>query len=162
MRKVIILFGVSGSGKSTIGKKLSDNLNFKFIEGDDFHSTNNISKMKRNLPLNDDDRKQWLLSLNKELKETFNEDIIIACSVLKEKYRQELIRGLSANFFWFCLKGEFKLINQRLKNRNNHFFMSDLLKSQFDIIEYPDYCNFIDINENPEKIVELIKVKIFK
>ncbi len=162
MRKVIILFGVSGSGKSTIGKKLSDNLNFKFIEGDDFHSTNNISKMKRNLPLNDNDREEWLLSLNKELKETFKEDIIISCSVLKEKYRQELIRGLSANFFWFCLKGEFKLINQRLKNRNNHFFMSDLLKSQFDIIEYPDYCNFIDINENPEKIVELIKVKIFK
>ena len=161
MHKLIILFGVSGSGKSTIGKKLSKDLKFKFIEGDDFHSINNINKMKRRLALNDNDREEWLQALNNKLK---NQSIntVLACSALKEKYRKKLIRGLDINIFWFCLKGEFDLINQRLKKRNNHFFSSSLLQSQYDIIEYPDYCNFIDISESKNKIVELIKLKLLK
>ncbi|MDG1246993.1 MAG: NADP-dependent phosphogluconate dehydrogenase, partial [Flavobacteriaceae bacterium] len=101
-------------------------------------------------------------SLNNELKKELNKDIVIACSALKEIYRMKLINGLNANFFWFCLKGDFELINQRLKKRNNHFFKSELLKSQFDILEYPKYANFIDIAESPEKIVETIKLKILK
>ena len=161
MHKLIILFGVSGSGKSTIGKKLSKDLKFKFIEGDDFHSINNINKMKRRLALNDNDREEWLEALNNKLKDQ-SINTVLACSALKEKYRKKLIRGLDINIFWFCLKGEFDLINQRLKKRNNHFFSSSLLQSQYDIIEYPDYCNFIDISESKNKIVELIKLKLLK
>lgn len=161
MQKLIILFGVSGSGKSTIGKKLSKDLKFKFIEGDDFHSINNINKMKRRLALNDNDREEWLQALNNKLKDQ-SINTVLACSALKEKYRKKLIRGLDINIFWFCLKGEFDLINQRLKKRNNHFFSSSLLQSQYDIIEYPDYCNFIDISESKNKIVELIKLKLLK
>lgn len=161
MDKLIILFGVSGSGKSTIGKKLSKDLKFKFIEGDDFHSINNINKMKRRLALNDNDREEWLQALNNKLKDQ-SINTVLACSALKEKYRKKLIRGLDINIFWFCLKGEFDLINQRLKKRNNHFFSSSLLQSQYDIIEYPDYCNFIDISESKNKIVELIKLKLLK
>lgn len=161
MHKLIILFGVSGSGKSTIGKKLSKDLKFKFIEGDDFHSINNINKMKRRLALNDNDREEWLQALNNKLKDQ-SINTVLACSALKEKYRKKLIRGLDINIFWFCLKGEFDLINQRLKKRNNHFFSSRLLQSQYDIIEYPDYCNFIDISESKNKIVELIKLKLLK
>lgn len=161
MQKLIILFGVSGSGKSTIGKKLSKDLKFKFIEGDDFHSINNINKMKRKLALNDNDREEWLQALNNKLKDQ-SINTVLACSALKEKYRKKLIRGLDINIFWFCLKGEFDLINQRLKKRNNHFFSSSLLQSQYDIIEYPDYCNFIDISESKNKIVELIKLKLLK
>ncbi|MAX01605.1 gluconokinase, GntK/IdnK-type [Flavobacteriaceae bacterium] len=161
MHKLIILFGVSGSGKSTIGKKLSKDLKFKFIEGDDFHSINNINKMKRRLALNDNDREEWLQALNNKLKDQ-SINTVLACSALKEKYRKKLIRGLDINIFWFCLKGEFDLINQRLKKRNNHFFSSSLLQSQYDIIEYPDYCNFIDISESKNKIVELIKLKLLK
>ena len=161
MHKLIILFGVSGSGKSTIGKKLSKDLKFKFIEGDDFHSINNINKMKRKLALNDNDREEWLQALNNKLKDQ-SINTVLACSALKEKYRKKLIRGLDINIFWFCLKGEFDLINQRLKKRNNHFFSSRLLQSQYDIIEYPDYCNFIDISESKNKIVELIKLKLLK
>lgn len=161
MYKLIILFGVSGSGKSTIGKKLSKDLKFKFIEGDDFHSINNINKMKRRLALNDNDREEWLQALNNKLKDQ-SINTVLACSALKEKYRKKLIRGLDINIFWFCLKGEFDLINQRLKKRNNHFFSSSLLQSQYDIIEYPDYCNFIDISESKNKIVELIKLKLLK
>jgi carbohydrate kinase (thermoresistant glucokinase family) len=118
--------------------------------------------MKRNISLVDNDREEWLISLNNELKKELNKDIVIACSALKEIYRMKLINGLNANFFWFCLKGDFELINQRLKKRNNHFFKSELLKSQFDILEYPKYANFIDIAESPEKIVETIKLKILK
>jgi carbohydrate kinase (thermoresistant glucokinase family) len=118
--------------------------------------------MKRNISLDDNDREEWLISLNNELKKELNKDIVIACSALKEIYRMKLINGLNANFFWFCLKGDFELINQRLKKRNNHFFKSELLKSQFDILEYPKYANFIDIAESPEKIVETIKLKILK
>ena len=161
MQKLIILFGVSGSGKSTIGKKISKDLKFKFIEADDFHSINNINKMKRKLALNDNDREEWLQALNNKLKDQ-SINIVLACSALKEKYRKKLIRGLDINIFWFCLKGEFDLINQRLKKRNNHFFSSSLLQSQYDIIEYPDYCNFIDISESKNKIVELIKLKLLK
>jgi carbohydrate kinase (thermoresistant glucokinase family) len=162
MNKLIIIFGVSGSGKSCIGKKLSNDLNIKFIEADNFHSISNINKMKRNISLDDNDREEWLILLNNELKNELNKDIVIACSALKEIYRMKLINGLNANFFWFCLKGDFELINQRLKKRNNHFFKSELLKSQFDILEYPKYANFIDIAESPEKIVETIKLKILK
>ena len=161
MHKLIILFGVSGSGKSTIGKKISNDLKFKFIEADDFHSINNINKMKRRLALNDNDREEWLQALNNKLKDQ-SINTVLACSALKEKYRKKLIRGLDINIFWFCLKGEFDLINQRLKKRNNHFFSSSLLQSQYDIIEYPDYCNFIDISESKNKIVELIKLKLLK
>ena len=118
--------------------------------------------MKRNISLDDNDREEWLISLNNELKKELNKDIVIACSALKEIYRMKLINGLNANFFWFCLKGDFELINQRLKKRNNHFFKSELLKSQFDILEYPKYANFINIAESPEKIVETIKLKILK
>ena len=116
MHKLIILFGVSGSGKSTIGKKLSKDLKFKFIEGDDFHSINNINKMKRRLALNDNDREEWLQALNNKLKDQ-SINTVLACSALKEKYRKKLIRGLDINIFWFCLKGEFDLINQRLKKK---------------------------------------------
>lgn len=161
MQKLIILFGVSGSGKSTIGKKISKDLKFKFIDADDFHSINNINKMKRKLSLNDNDREEWLQALNNKLKDQ-SINTVLACSALKEKYRKKLIRGLDINIFWFCLKGEFDLINQRLKKRNNHFFSSSLLQSQYDIIEYPDYCNFIDISESKNKIVELIKLKLLK
>ena len=81
MQKLIILFGVSGSGKSTIGKKISKDLNFKFIEGDDFHSVNNINKMKNKSPLNDNDRDEWLQELNNELKQK-SINTVLACSAL--------------------------------------------------------------------------------
>ena len=78
--------------------------------------------MKTNISLNDIDREEWLISINNELKNNLDKDIVIACSALKEDYRKKLISGINANIFWFCLKGEFRLIQERLKNRKNHFF----------------------------------------
>ena len=139
MYRVIILFGVSGCGKSLIGNQLSKDLQFKFIEGDDFHSNENIKKMKNNIPLNDDDREAWLDQINKELNKLRNKNVVVACSALKEIYRERLVKGIAAKIDWFCLKGTFDLIEKRLDSRGNHYFKSALLKSQFDIIEYPDY-----------------------
>ncbi len=82
---------------------------------------------------------------------------MIACSALKEIYRKRLVKGIVAKIDWFCLKGTFDLIEKRLDNRGDHYFKSTLLRSQFDIIEYPDYCTFIDIIESPDKILERIK-----
>ena len=157
MYNVIILFGVSGCGKSLIGNQLSKDLQFEFLEGDDFHSNENIEKMKNNIPLNDDDREAWLDQINNELNKLKNKNVVIACSALKEIYRQRLVKGIVAKIDWFCLKGTFDLIEKRLDNRGDHYFKSTLLKSQFDTIEYPDYCTFIDIIESPDNIVERIK-----
>lgn len=157
MYNVIILFGVSGCGKSLIGNQLSKDLQYEFIEGDDFHSNENIKKMKNNIPLNDDDREAWLDQINNELNKLKNKNVVIACSALKEMYRKRLVRGIVAKIDWFCLKGTFDLIEKRLDNRGDHYFKSTLLKSQFDTIEYPDYCTFIDIIESPDNIVERIK-----
>ena len=160
MSKVIILFGVSGCGKSLIGKKLAEDLKYEFIEGDDFHSNENIEKMKNNIPLNDNDREIWLKDINSEINRLKIKNIVVACSALKESYRQALIDGVDADIDWFCLKGNFNLIKKRLDSREVHFFKSDLLDSQFNIIEYPDYCKFIDITESPDIIVEKIKSKL--
>ena len=160
MSKVIILFGVSGCGKSFIGKKLSLDLKFKFIEGDDLHSNENIEKMNNNIPLNDNDREIWIKDINVEINRLKNKNVVVACSALKEAYRQALINGVDGDIDWFCLKGTFDLIKKRLDSREDHFFKSDLLDSQFNIIEYPDYCKFINITESPDIIVEKIKSEL--
>ena len=160
MSKVIILFGVSGSGKSLIGKKLAEDLKYEFIEGDEFHSNENIEKMNNNIPLNDKDRETWIKDINSEINRLKIKNIVVACSALKESYRQALINGVNADIDWFCLKGNFDLIKKRLDIREFHFFKSDLLNSQFNIIEYPDYCKFIDITESPDIIVEKIKSEL--
>ena len=153
----ILLWGVSGVGKSSVASEISNILGIPYLEGDDFHSNENIKKMKNNIPLNDDDREVWLGQINKELNKFRNKNVVIACSALKETYRKRLVKGIVAKIDWFCLKGTFDLIEKRLNNRGDHYFKSTLLKSQFDIIEYPDYCTFIDIIETPDKIVERIK-----
>ena len=160
MGKVIILFGVSGCGKSLVGKKLSKDLEFKFVEGDDLHSNENIEKMNNNIPLSDNDREIWIKDINTELNRLENKNVVVACSALKEAYRQALVKGVDGDIYWFWLKGTFELIKQRLDSREDHFFKSDLLDSQFNIIEYPDYCKFIDISESPDIIVEKIKSEL--
>ena len=160
MSKVIILFGVSGCGKSLIGKKLAEDLKYEFIEGDEFHSNENIEKMNNNIPLNDNDRERWIKDINSEINRLKIKNIVVACSALKEAYRQALINGVDGGIYWFCLKGNFDLIKKRLDSREVHFFKSDLLDSQFNTIEYPDYCKFIDITESPDIIVEKIKSEL--
>ena len=120
--KAIVIMGVSGSGKTTIGKLLAEKIHIPFFDGDDFHSKENIEKMESGKPLNDEDRKEWLLQLNTLIKENSNKKgCIIACSSLKKNYRKILSREVSNSIKFVFLKGSYSEILSRLQSRENHF-----------------------------------------
>ncbi|CFR03037.1 gluconokinase [Yersinia kristensenii] len=134
----IIVMGVSGSGKTTVGEAVARRIHAKFIDGDDLHPRANIQKMGSGHPLNDEDRMPWLerlsdaaYSLNHK-----NETGIIVCSALKRRYRDRLREGNPEMVFLY-LKGSFEVIMGRLKARSGHFMPTDLLKSQFEALEEP-------------------------
>ena len=137
MKNIIILIGVSGSGKSTLGKALSKKLGILFIDGDDFHSLDNIEKMKKSIPLNDKDRKPWLIKLSEKIFESHKNGLVVACSALKEKYREQLVRFVpKKNILWVVLDCEIKELKKRMQKRS-HFMPVDLLESQIKIFEKP-------------------------
>ncbi|KAA8996417.1 gluconokinase [Affinibrenneria salicis] len=134
----IILMGVSGSGKSSVGAALARAIKAKFIDGDDLHPRANIQKMASGLPLNDEDRAPWLERLNDaaySLRHK-NETGIIVCSALRKRYR-DLLRHGNEGMIFLHLKGSFDLILQRHQARAGHFMPTGLLKSQFDTLEEP-------------------------
>ncbi len=157
---IIYIMGVSGSGKTTIGKLLSAKTGIPFFDGDDMHSSPNKEKMKTGQPLNDDDRKSWLQQINLLALEKQNSTgAIIACSALKEKYRNILIRNV-VNFYYVFLQGHFGLIHERMEQRKDHFMPANLLSSQFEILENPQDALTIDIKNKPEKIIAIIHEKL--
>jgi 6-phosphogluconate dehydrogenase len=149
--------GVSGTGKSTIGRMLASHLNWDFYEGDDFHPQSNIDKMKQGIPLTDEDRAGWLASIANQISqlELQNRNGVVTCSALKEKYRQELT-GASSSVQYVFLHGSYDLISERLATRKGHFMTSKLLQSQFETLEEPQDALKFDITESPEKIIERI------
>jgi len=146
--------GVAGSGKSTIGAKLSVATGIPFFDADDFHPTANKEKMKAGEPLNDADRKDWLSTINELAKEQSQKSgAIICCSALKEKYRIVLSDEIKTPVHWILLQGSFGLIQKRMKARKDHFMPAGLLQSQFDTLETPAHAIVMDINNSPEQIV---------
>lgn len=153
--------GVSGSGKSTIGKLLSQELDIPFFDGDDFHPESNIKKMSNGQALNDDDRQGWLETLNSiARKELVKNSCVIVCSALKQKYRNTLNTSIENHTRWVYLSGSFKQILDRVNRRENHFMPSELLKSQFDVLEKPTDAIEVDIALTPEKIIKKIKIEL--
>lgn len=144
--------GVSGSGKSTIGYALANKLNIPFYDGDDYHPKANIEKMASGKPLDDNDRIEWLQSLNKLALENEKNGAVIACSALKESYRSLLQKGLSSSL-WVVLEGSIEVITQRMQSRENHFMPVDLLQSQFATLEVPTYGIHLAIEGKKEDIV---------
>ncbi len=154
---VIFIMGVSGVGKSTIGNLLSKKLSIPFFDGDDFHPEKNVKKMTNGQSLNDTDRFEWLVNLNQLAnKQTQHNSCIIACSALKESYRDILINDIENKVKWILLSGSFDQIFERLKQRKNHFMPPSLLKSQFKTLEEPIAALKIDINNSPKKIIKII------
>lgn len=154
-----IFMGVSGSGKSVIAEAIAKKLNAPFLDGDFLHPRANISKMASGCPLNDEDRKPWLESLNSAIyaMQRTHDVSILVCSALKRKYRDMLREG-NKNLYFIYLKGDFDLIAQRLSNRKGHFFKPEMLKSQFEALEEPlnnhnDVC-FIDINNTIDGVAD--------
>lgn len=135
----IIVMGVSGSGKTTVGEAVARQIHAKFIDGDDLHPRANIQKMGSRRPLNDEDREPWLERLSDAAYSLHhkNETGIIVCSALKRRYRDRLREGNQGMVFLY-LKGSFDVIMERLKARSGHFMPTDLLKSQFDTLEEPN------------------------
>ena len=151
--------GVSGSGKTTVGRALAKQLQLSFVDGDDFHPKENIIKMEAGQALNDDDRAAWLASIHQYATKN-TEGLVIACSALKEKYRQVLAVHLDARFF--LLTGTYDLIYERLNQRQEHFMPSALLQSQFDTLEITNECISIAINQSVPQIVHEITNELSK
>ncbi|UII75606.1 gluconokinase [Flagellimonas sp. HMM57] len=159
-KRVLIIMGVSGTGKSTIGNMLSEHLEIPFFDGDDFHPKENVAKMSTGKPLNDDDRKGWLLTLNQLAKKQKHTGAIIACSALKEKYRELLRNGLEDIMVFIHLEGSFELIKSRLEQRKGHFMPLQLLQSQFDALETPSDAITVSVSEPPEKILQNVLTQL--
>ena len=157
---MIVIMGVSGCGKTTIGKQLAKQLDLPYFDADDFHPPSNIDKMTQGIPLNDEDRWPWLTLLVNHMK-TWDEQggAVLACSALKESYRT-LLASECNNVIWIYLKGSYNVIQSRLQHREGHYMKSNLLQSQFDTLEEPDYGIHVDIENTPEQIMAYITPKL--
>ena len=154
---VFIVMGVSGVGKTTIGKLLAERFQSEFFEGDDYHSAASVAKMKRGQPLTDEDRLPWLNRLRGLLLQLEHEgrNAVLTCSALKGSYRELLTEGLGSVRFVY-LRDTYDRILKRLQSRQNHFMLSDLLRSQFDTLEEPKDALTVDVSGTPEGVAERI------
>ena len=160
---IVIIFGVSGAGKTTVGKLLARELGWHFLEADDFHPAANIKKMRSGHPLTDEDRWPWLEALREQIERflAVEEDAVLACSALKRKYREHL--RVSPDVKLIFLRGDFALIEKQLRGRRGHFMNPELLQSQFADLEEaePDEDALtIELGRTPQEIVEEIKTKL--
>ncbi len=155
----LIIMGVAGAGKTVVGRHLAARLDHPFLDADDFHPPANREKMAGGLPLSDEDRKEWLLSLNREMAHAqhHRQRLVLACSALKESHRILLSRGLLPLPLWIVLHGPPEVVRQRMRRRRGHFFPTQLIESQFDAFQLPRYGLRLDlrhpVDENVERIV---------
>lgn len=152
--RVYVFMGVSGSGKSTLGMAWAKELHLPFVEGDRLHPPDNITKMESGIPLTDRDRQPWLEELNRRARgslEGGGRGCCIACSALRDRYRQTLGRGLHTQIEFIYLKGGYETILRRLNQRRSHFMPASLLHSQFDTLEEPRNALVVDIDQSTEE-----------
>lgn len=158
--QVIILMGVSGAGKTTVGQTLAESLGWEFFDGDQFHPESNVEKMERGEPLTDEDRWPWLEAIRDFIHQRLAHDdpAVVACSALKASYREVLLDGNEGARI-VHLQGEYDLIRDRLQTRSDHFFDPDLLTSQFEALEPPtsDKVLTVSVEAPPAALVETIR-----
>ncbi|HEY2103974.1 MAG TPA: gluconokinase [Chthoniobacterales bacterium] len=159
---IIVVFGVSGAGKTVVGQLLAQELGWQFYDADDFHSAANIEKMHRGIPLTDEDRQPWLKSLRQLIERCLvaGENAVLACSALKESYRQYL--RINAEVKLVYLRGDYDLIAAQLRQRRGHFMNPALLQSQFADLEEPrpGEAIVIELGRSPAELVQEIKTKL--
>jgi gluconokinase len=150
---VILVMGVTGSGKTTVGKMLARRLGWVFLDADDFHSFQNKEKMHRGIPLTDVDRAPWLAAIHDDLllREGGGQRVVLACSALKQVYRNTLSAGLSFEIVF--LRGTLAQLHRNLTSRKNHFADENLVPSQLATLEEPPDAIVEDIGRAPRKIV---------
>jgi len=158
---IIIVMGVSGSGKTTVGKALASALETPFYDADDFHQKKNIAKMEQGIPLQDLDRKSWLETLSKNLTQwEAATGAVLACSALKEMYRTALNSGVNNDITWVYLYGRSELIKERMAGRKGHYLKPELLDSQLADLEPPQYGWHFNISSSVDHIVKSILDKL--
>jgi gluconokinase len=152
--------GVAGSGKTTIGRLLAADLGWKFYDADEFHPESNVAKMSRGIPLSDADRLPWLESLRDLIRDCLarQEGCALACSALKQSYREYLLIDERVKLVY--LKGDYALLEQRLKARHGHFMKPEMLASQFATLEEPEQSAHLDITPPPDAIVQAIRRRL--
>ncbi len=156
----IFVMGVSGAGKTTIGQRLSERMGCHFLDGDDFHSPENIRKMEDGVPLSDDDRWPWLELIVKAIQEKIeNPPVVVACSALKEVYRRRLA---VIPYHLVYLKGQRSEIESRIQARADHFLPAKLLTSQFLDLEEPQNALVAPVTWTPDDIVAYIIKELFE
>jgi gluconokinase len=153
-----VIMGVSGSGKTTIGAQLARALDIEFVEGDGLHPPDNLKRMAAGMPLTDDDRHPWLISVAARLREAKRAGVglVVACSALRRSYRDLLRTAGAADVRFVYLKGSRPLIAERMVNRPGHFMPPSLLESQLATLEEPspdERAWVCDIRETPDAIV---------
>ncbi len=157
MAQAIIVMGVSGSGKTTIGRMLARELDWEFFDGDDFHPPTNLEKMSKGIPLTDEDRVEWLNHLRELIQNPLKEgsSLVLACSALKERYREKLAANDKVRFVY--LRGTYDQVETRMKRRKDHYMPVQLLQSQFEALEEPRDAVTIEITQSPEEVIRLIR-----
>ena len=157
---IVIVMGVVGAGKTTVGRLLAERLGWEFADADDFHPPANVEKIRHGISLSDADREPWLQRLREAIARWIAEkhDVVLACSALKRGYRKELEVGPEVRFVY--LKGSAGLIADRLRLRHGHFADEKILASQFADLEEPEGSVTVDIASTPEQIVAEIRKKL--
>jgi len=162
--QILVVMGVSGSGKTTIGKVLAESLGWDFIEGDDFHSAANVRKMASGTALTDDDRASWLSVLRAKIEELLQREqgAVVACSALKDSYRKQLKIDERVQFVFLNIP--FDVAKERLEKRKGHFMPVSLLESQFATLQKPAGSSSIDVDaqQSPQEIVKEVVARIRK
>jgi gluconokinase len=155
---VIVLMGVAGSGKTTVGRALAAQLSWTFRDADEFHPPPNVDKMSQGIPLTDSDRRPWLGAIRAYIDETLarGESAVVTCSALKERYRRVIVSD-PARVKLVHLAGDFALIAERLRAREGHFMRTEMLSSQFADLEPPRDALTVDIARPREDIVTQIR-----
>jgi gluconokinase len=157
---IVIVMGVVGSGKTTVGRLLAEQLNWEFADADDFHPPSNVEKIRHGKALTDEDRAPWLESLRAAIEQWIatKRNVVLACSALKRSYRQELEAGPEVRFVF--LKGSEELIAERLRSRHGHFANDQILASQFADLEEPTDAVTVSISPERLKIVAEIRNRL--
>jgi gluconokinase len=157
---IIVLMGVTGAGKTTVGRMLAAQLGWKFYDADDFHPANNVEKMRRGEPLTDADRAPWLEKLRDLVRALLerSSNAVLACSALKSSYREFFLIDEQVRLVY--LKADYSLIEDRLKERRDHYMNPSLLRSQFEALEEPERAVVVEVAASPEDAVLRIRKEL--
>jgi gluconokinase len=157
---VVIMMGVAGAEKTSVGKLLASQLGWMFADVDDYHSAANVEKMRNGIPLTDADREPWLESLRALIAAWIAErtNAVLACSALKQEYRERLLVGPEVQFVY--LKGDRALLRERMHVRHGHFMAERMLESQFATLEEPADAVVVEVDKSPEEIVAEIRKRM--